>query len=67
MSECEPGIFPLAPTKDYTMDQKNQKPAQNQQGDKGKSDHDAQQRQQNEGGASQKGDDKSSETPRQPK
>ncbi len=49
------------------MDQKNQKPAQNQPGDKGKSDHDAQQRQQNEGGASQKGGDKSSEAPRQPK
>lgn len=53
------------------MDQKNQKPDQNQQGDKGKSDgkpdHDAQQRQQNEGGAQQKGDSKSSDTPRQPK
>ena len=49
------------------MDQKSQKPTQNQQGEKGKSDHDAQQRQQNEGGASQKGEDKSSATPRQPK
>lgn len=47
------------------MDQKNQKPAQPQQGGKNQTDRDQQQRQQNEGGKQQQGGGKSDRKPDQ--